>query len=73
MFKFLAALAVIAVMAQGTFASAINVVSLLDVQGESDSGLLIGATDEQKAQYLTDGKIKSQILAFWVNGILTGT
>ena len=70
MFKFLAALAIIAVMVQGAYASGINVVSLVDVQGESDSGLLIGATDEQKAQYLTDGKVKSQILAFWVNGIL---
>ena len=70
MFKFLAALAVIAVIVQGAYASSINVVSLLDVQGENDSGLLIGATEEQKAQYLTDGKVKSQILAFWVNGIL---
>lgn len=70
MFKVLAALAVMVLTAQGAAASAINVVSLLDVQGENDSGLLIGATDEQKAQYLTDGKVKSQILAFWVNGIL---
>ena len=70
MFKVFAALTVTLLMAQGAYASAINVVSLLDVQGENDSGLLIGATDEQKAQYLTDGKVKSQILAFWVNGIL---
>ena len=61
---------VIAVLAASSAYASINAVSLLDVQGENDSGLLIGATDAQKSQYLSDGKVKSQILAFWVNGVL---
>ena len=70
MYKFLLAILMLALAVNGAYASAINAVSLLDVQGENDAGLLIGATDEQKAMYLSDGKVKSQILAFWVNGIL---
>ena len=69
MLKFVTAVLLAALMLQPAYA-AINAVSLLDVQGENDSSLLIGATDEQKAQYLADGKVKSQILAFWVNGVL---
>ena len=70
MTKFVTAILLSVLMLQAAYASSINVVSLLDVQGESDSSLLIGATDEQKAQYFTDGKMESQILAFWVNGVL---
>ena len=70
MTKFVTAILLSVLMIQVAHASSINVVSLLDVQGENDASLLIGATDEQKAQYLTDGKVKSQILAFWVNGVL---
>ena len=70
MYKFVTAILLSVLMIQAAYASGINVVSLLDVQGESDSYLLIGATDEQKAQYLSGGKVKSQILAFWVNGVL---
>ena len=69
MFKIFTAVLLAALMVSSAYAS-INAVSLLDVQGESDSGLLIGATDAQKSQYLTDGKLKRQILAFWVNGVL---
>lgn len=70
MLRLLAAVLLCVLMLQPAYASGIEVVSLLDVQGENDSGLLIGATDEQKAEYLKDGKVRSQILAFWVNGIL---
>ena len=70
MYKLLTAVVIALIAAQAAFAAGINAVSLLDVQGESDTGLLIGATDEQKAKYLADGKMKSQILAFWVNGVL---
>ena len=69
MFRLLTAVFIVVLVTSSAYAS-INAVSLLDVQGENDSGLLIGATDSQKAQYLTDGKVKSQILAFWVNGVL---
>ena len=43
-----------------------QVFSLLDVQGESPVSLLVGATEEQIAQYAPDGKLQSQILAFLV-------
>lgn len=69
MFRLITAVIIAALAGSSAYAS-INVVSLLDVQGENDSGLLIGATEEQKALYLTDGKVKSQILAFWINGVL---
>ena len=70
MFRFVTAALIAVLMVSSAYASSINVVSLLDVQGENDSSLLIGATEEQKSQYLTGGKVKSQILAFWVNGVL---
>lgn len=70
MSKFLLAILISAFTVNAACASSINAISLLDVQGENDSGLLIGATDEQKAKYLADGKVKSQILAFWVNDVL---
>ena len=43
-----------------------QVFSLLDVQGESPASLLMGATEEQIAQYVPGGKLHSQILAFLV-------
>ena len=70
MTKLVTIMLLLALTAGTACAAGISAVSLLDVQGENDSALLIGATDEQKAQYLTDGKVKSQILAFWVNGVL---
>ena len=53
-------------MAGNSFASSIGIISLLDTQGEGDTSLLVGATDEQKAQYFPDGKMSSQILAHYV-------
>lgn len=67
MFRFTAAVLLALLMVQGASAS---VVSLVDVQGESDTGLLVGASDELKAKYYPDGKMPSQILAFWVKDIL---
>ena len=49
-----------------SYASSIEIISLLERQGENDTSLLIGATDEQKAEYLPSGKLNSQILAFYV-------
>ena len=43
-----------------------QVFPLLDMQGESPVSLLVGATEEQIARYVPDGKLKSQILAFLV-------
>ena len=43
MFRFTAAVLLALLMVQGASAS---VVSLVDVQGESDTGLLVGASDE---------------------------
>ena len=70
MYKLLAALAIIAIMSQSAYASSINVVSLLDVQGQSDTTLLINAPDDQITNLFPDGKMNSQILAFWINGVL---
>ena len=64
-------------VSQAAFASSIELISLLDIQGQGNPELLIGATDEQKAQYLPDGKLPSQILEFYVKvsgrGILFDT
>jgi len=43
-----------------------QVFPLVDAQGESPASLLIGATEEQLAQYARNGKVNSQILAFLV-------
>ncbi|MBQ7544042.1 MAG: MBL fold metallo-hydrolase [Synergistaceae bacterium] len=67
MLKFITALLLAAVMVQGASAS---VISLVDVQGESDTALLVGANEDLTAKYYPDGKMPSQILAFWVNGVL---
>lgn len=56
------------------FAGGLEVLTLVETQGQSDIGLLVGASDSLKAEYFPDGKMPSQILAFWVmagdNGIL---
>ena len=67
MLKFITALLLAALTVQGASAS---VVTLVDVQGESDTGLLIGANEELTAKYYPSGKMPSQILAFWVNDVL---
>ena len=70
MFRLLTAVAVAVLLAQCACASQLNVVSLVDVQGESDTGLLIGANEDLTAKYYPSGKMPSQILAFWVNDVL---
>ncbi|MBQ6772463.1 MAG: MBL fold metallo-hydrolase [Synergistaceae bacterium] len=67
MSKFLIALslAVILLSVSSAFAS-VEVISLLDVQGEGNTGLLIGISDSQLKELLPDMKMKSQILAFLV-------
>ena len=74
MLKTIAAMLIVMCFCACAYAGGIDVISLLDVQGEGDIDLLIGATEEQKSQYLPDGKLHSQILAFYVklgdNGIL---
>ena len=67
MSKFLAALslAVILLSVSSAFAE-VQVISLLDVQGEGNSKLLIGISDSQLKELLPDGKFNSQILAFFV-------
>lgn len=63
---FLAALFFIFIFASASFAGAVEVTSLLERQGKNDTALLIGATEEQKAKFIPDGEVKSQILAFYV-------
>ncbi|MBQ7593479.1 MAG: MBL fold metallo-hydrolase [Synergistaceae bacterium] len=70
MLKFLSLTLLIALTFSPACYASINAVSLVDVQGESDTGLLIGAADDQKAQFFPNGKMNSQILAFYVNGVL---
>ncbi len=53
-------------MASCSYAGAIETLSLVDVQGQSDTGLLVNAKPEQSAAYYPDGKMPSQILAFYV-------
>ncbi|MCR5346767.1 MAG: MBL fold metallo-hydrolase [Fretibacterium sp.] len=43
-----------------------QVFPLLDAQGKSPASLLVGATEEQVAQYVPEGELRSQILAFLV-------
>lgn len=66
MTKFLVSMLVLLLFASCSFAGSIEVISLLDRTGENEPSLLIGATDEQIQKYLPEGKLKSQILAFYV-------
>ena len=70
MLKLLTTVLILCLAAQGACASGIQAVTLLDVQGQSDTSLLIGAEAQDLAKYYPDGKMPSQILAFWVNGVL---
>ena len=54
------------ISASVAFADAIEVFSLLERQGKNDTALLLGATEEQKAKFISDGELNSQILAFYV-------
>lgn len=66
MIKFLAAILTLLIFSSCSFAGSIEIISLLDRQGENEPSLLIGATDEQISKYLPEGRLKSQILAFYV-------
>ena len=66
MAKIFIALLAVMLSSSCSLASSIETISLVDVQGNGDTALLVGATDEQKAQYFPDGKMPSQILAFFV-------
>ena len=63
--------------ASGASASSIEITPLLERQGTGDTALLIGASDGQKAEFIPDGALKSQIFAFYANvngrGILFDT
>ena len=66
MSKIFAAVLLFVFMTGSAYAGTIGTISLVDVQGQSDTSLLVGASDEQIAQYFPDGKMPSQILAFYV-------
>ena len=66
MTKFFIAILAVLLVSSCSFAGSIEIISLLDRTGENEPSLLIGATDEQIQKYLPDGKLKSQILAFYV-------
>lgn len=77
MTKIFAALIISLLVSSCAFAEGLEVLTLVETQGQSDTGLLINASDSLKAEYFPDGKMPSQILAFWVkvgdNGILFDT
>ena len=64
-------------LASVSFAGEVEIISLLDVQGDGKPELLIGASESQLKQYLPAGKMPSQILAYFVKvnnqGILFDT
>ena len=70
MTKIISALVISIFMASCACAGGLAVTTLIETQGQSDTGLLLNASDSLKAEYFPDGKMPSQILAFWVNGIL---
>lgn len=66
MWRMIFSVAVVLVISQAAYANSIEVISLIERQGENDTSLLIGADDASLAQYVPDGKLHSQILAFLV-------
>ena len=66
MSKVIIALIVSVLMASCSYAGRIEVLPLVDVQGHSDTTLLVGASDSLKSEYYPSGKMPSQILAFFV-------
>lgn len=62
----IAFIVVLVFMSHTAFASSIEVISLIDRQGVNDTSLLIGASEAQISEYIPDGKLHSQILAFYV-------
>ena len=49
-----------------SYASSLEVIALKDVNGKSETSLLIGASESEVSKYFPDGKMPSQILAFLV-------
>ncbi len=74
MTRIIFALVISIFMASCAYAGGLEVTTLVETQGQSDTGLLLNVSDAMKAEYFPDGKMPSQILAFWVkvgdNGIL---
>lgn len=70
MARIIVALIISVLIASSSYAGGINAVTLIDTQGQSDTSLLVGASDSLKEEYFPAGKMPSQILAFWVNGVL---
>ena len=66
MTKIICALIISILMASSAFAGVIEVISLVDTRGQSDTDLLIDAPEALKNQYYPGGKMPSQILAFYV-------
>lgn len=66
MTKIIAPLIISALMASSAYAAGIETVSLVDVQGQSETSLLLNASESLKAEYYPNGKMPSQILAFLV-------
>ncbi|MBQ7733032.1 MAG: MBL fold metallo-hydrolase [Synergistaceae bacterium] len=65
-FMLLLSLVLLLVSSMSASGAVVEVISLLDVQGEGNTQLLIGASESQLKELLQDGKMKSQILAFFV-------
>lgn len=66
MVKIICALIVSVLTASSAFAGSIETLTLIDTQGQSDTALLVNASDTLKSEYYPSGKMPSQILAFYV-------
>lgn len=77
MTKIIIALIISLIASSCAFAAVFVTTTLVETQGQNDTGLLLNASDSLKAEYFPDGKMPSQILAFWVDlggkGILFDT
>ena len=70
MARIITALIISVLIASCSYAGGIEAVTLIDTQGQSDTTLLVNASDSLKAEYYPNGKMPSQILAFWINEVL---
>ena len=66
MARIFVAIIVTVFMASTVFAGGIEALTLVDVQGETDTNLLVNAPDSLKEEYYPSGRMPSQILAFLV-------
>jgi len=64
--KLFAALALCLLVSSSAWAGGIETIPLFDRQSNPDTSLLVGASDEQKARYVPDGKLSGNVLAFFV-------